>query len=81
MLSQLLGQIPRDRLNSGMVFNKVGVDYAGPIVVKSGPIHRPVITKAYVYIFVSFTVKEVHLEAVSELTTAVFIVCLCIFIA
>ena len=56
-------------MNPGMVFDKVhvGVDYAGPIMVISGPVHRPVITKAYMCVFVSFTVKAVHLEAVSEL--------------
>ena len=34
-----------------------------------------VITKAYLCIFVSFTVKAVHLEVVPELTTAAFIAC------
>ena len=58
-----------------MVLDKVGVDHAGPIMVKSGPVCRPVIAKAYMCIFVSFTVKTVHLEAVSELSTAAFIVC------
>ena len=77
----LLGQLPRNRLNPGMVFDKVGVDYARPIMVKSGPVRRPVIIKAYMCIFVSFTVKAVHLEAVSELTTAAFIACLRRFIA
>ena len=57
------------------------MDYTGPIMVKSGPIRWPVITKAYMCIFLSFIVKTVHLEAVSELTTAAFITCLCRFIA
>ena len=68
-------------MNPGMVFDKGGVDYAGPIMVKSGCVCRTVITKAYMCIFVSFTVKAVHLEAVSELITATFIVCSCRFIA
>ena len=74
---QLLGQIPRDRSNLGMVFDKEGVDYAEPKMVKSGPM----ITKAYMCIFMLFTVKAVHLGGVSELTTATVIVCLCRFIA
>ena len=57
---QLLEQLPSDRLNPGMVFDKVGVDYARPIMVKSGPVRRPAITKAYMCVFVLFIVKAVH---------------------
>ena len=64
-----------------MVFDKVGVDYAGPILVKSGLVCRPAITKVSMCVFVSFTVKAVQLEAVSELTTAAFIAFLRRFIA
>ena len=63
-----------------MVFNKVGVDYAGPAMVKSAPVRRPVITQLYMCVFGSFIVKAVHLEAESELTTAAFIACLRRFI-
>ena len=68
-------------MNPGMVFDKVGVDYTGPIMVKIGPVHRPVIMKAYMCVIVSFTVKAVHLEAGSELTTVAFIACLHKFVA
>ena len=71
--SQLLGQLPPDQLNTRPVFNQVDVDYAGLIMVKSGSPHKPFVTKAYVCVFVSFTVKAVHLELVSELTMAAFI--------
>ena len=70
---QLLGQLPRERLNPGLVFDQVGVDYAGPILIKSGAKRRPVVTKGYICVFVSFTVKAVHIEPVTELTTAAFI--------
>ena len=76
---QMLGQLPYDRLNPRMIFDKVGVEYL--IMVKSSPIHRPMITKACMCIFVSFTVKAVDLKAVSKLTTAAFIACLCRLIA
>ena len=59
-----------------MVFVKVGVDYAGFMMVKRGPVRRSVITNAYMCVLLSFTLKEVHLEALSELTTAVYIACL-----
>ena len=73
--------LPTAPWNPGIVFDKVGVDYAGPKMVKAGPVHKPVIMKAYMYIFVLFTVKAVHLEAVSKLTTVAFIACLSKFIA
>ena len=59
--------------SSGPIFERVGVDYAGPIAVKYGPVRRPTVIKAYICIFVSLTVKAVHLESVSDLTTEAFI--------
>ena len=49
------------------------MDYAGPVLVKSGYTLRPTITKAYVCVFIVFATKAVHLEPVSDLTTAAFI--------
>ena len=77
---QLLSRLPADRLRPGPVFDKVGVDYAGPILVKSGYVRKPVITKVYACVFVSFTVKAVHLEPVSDLTTEAFLATLRRFI-
>ena len=63
------------------MFDKVGVDYAGPVLIKYGHVRRPTIVKAYICIFVSLTVKAVHLELVSDLTPDAFISCLRRFIA
>ena len=43
--------------------------------MKSGPVRILIIQKAYMYInvFVCFAIKVVHLEAMSDLTTALFI--------
>ncbi len=51
------------------VFEKVGLDYAGPFLVKYGFVRKPVIVKAYLCVFVSLTVKAIHLELVSDLTS------------
>lgn len=61
--------------------DKVGVDFAGPISVKSGPSHKPVLVKSYICVFVSLTVKAVHLETVSDLTTEAFLALLRRFVA
>ena len=78
---QVMGQLPADRLHPGLAFDRAGVDYAGPFFVKSGPVRKPTVTKAFVAVFVCFATKAVHLEVVSDLTTAAFIATLRRFIA
>ena len=79
--SQMMGQLPIERMTPGSVFEKVGVDYAGPFQIKYGMVRKPVIVKAYVCVFVSLSVKAVHLEAVSDLTSEAFLATLRRFIA
>ena len=77
---QIFGQLPADRVNPGPTFACVGIDYAGRLLIKSGPVHKPVLKNSFVTVFVCFTTKAVHLELVSELTTAAFIATLRRFI-
>ena len=76
-----MGQLPMERVTPDLVFNRVGVDYAGPILTKYGYVRKPTLVKSYVCVFVSLSVKAVHLELVSDLTTEAFIACLRRFIA
>ena len=69
----MLCQLPTARVSPDTVFDKVGIDYAGPINIKYGYVLKPTIVKAYVCVFVSLSVKAVHLEPVSDLTTEAFI--------
>ena len=78
---QLMGQLPVERVTPGIVFENVGIDYAGPIHVKLGRVRKPTVVKAYICLFVAMSVKAVHLEAVSDLTSAAFIACLRRFVA
>ena len=71
-----MGQLPEKRITPDIVFSNVGVDYADPMYIKHGATRRPCIVKAYVAVFVSLTVKAVHLEAVSDLTAEAFQACL-----
>ena len=73
---QMLGQLPVERITPGSVFDKVGVDYAGPVLIKYGHVRKPTIVKFYICVFVSLSVKAVHLELVTDLTSEAFIVCL-----
>ena len=70
---QMLGQLPPERLMPGSVFENVGVDYAGPVYIKYGFVCKPTTVR---HTFVSswlLSVKAVHLELVSDLTTEAFI--------
>ena len=79
--SQRMGQLPLERVTPGCVFEKVGIDYAGPFLIKYGMVRKPTLVKAYVCIFVSLAVKAAHLEIVSDLTSEAFIATLRRFVA
>ena len=79
--NQKMGQLPPERITPDIVFEHIGLDYAGPLYLKHASVHKPVILKSYVCVFVSMSVKAVHLEIVSKLTTDAFIACLKRFIA
>ena len=78
---QLLGQLPSERVSLAAPFEKSGVDYAGPFQIKYGHVRKPTVIKTYICLFVCLTVKAVHLELVSDLTTEAFIAALRRFIA
>ncbi|XP_064387758.1 uncharacterized protein LOC135335954 [Halichondria panicea] len=78
---QMLGQLPVERITPGSVFDNVGVDYAGPVLIKYGYVRKPKLVKAYISVFVSLSVKAVHLELVTDLTSEAFIACFKRFIA
>ena len=62
-----------ERVTPDSVFERTGVDYAGPLYVKYGYARKPTLVKAYVCVFVSLTLKAVHLELVSDLSSGTFI--------
>ncbi len=78
---QMMGRLPIERVTPDLVFENVGVDYVRPVYVKYGYVRKPTVVKAYICVFVSLSVKAVHLELVSDLTTDAFISALRRFIA
>ena len=77
----IMGQLPSARVTPAIAFSHTGVDFAGPFCIKMGHVRRPVKLKAYVCVFVCLTYKAIHLELVSDLTTAAFKACLARFIS
>ncbi len=53
--------------------SEVGVDYAGPVYMKRRFICKPTIVKTYIFVLISLSVKAVHWELVSDITTDAFI--------
>ena len=79
--NQQMGQLPIERVTVAAPFERSGVDYAGPFLIKYGHVRKPTIVKTYICLFVCLAVKAVHLELVSDMTTEAFIAALRRFIA
>ncbi|CAK1584061.1 unnamed protein product [Parnassius mnemosyne] len=70
---QLMGQLPVARVTPIRPFYQSGVDYAGPIQIRTskGRGHRAY--KGYICLFVCMATRAVHLEAVTDLTSQGFL--------
>lgn len=79
--TQLMGDLPKERVQETRCFNRVGVDYGGPFLLKSSNLRKAPIVKAYIGVFVCMVTKAVHLELVTSLSTEAFIMTLKRFIA
>lgn len=80
-LNQLMGNLPKYRVNACYPFEHCGVDYAGPIQVKCTKGRGFKTHKGYVAVFVCMATKAIHLEAVSELSSDAFLAALRRFFA
>ena len=64
-LIQQMGDLPEERIAPSRRFNFVGIDFAGPLLIKTRPNDT---NKAYVALFICFTTRAIHLELVSKLS-------------
>ncbi|XP_046145664.1 uncharacterized protein LOC123988949 [Osmia bicornis bicornis] len=69
---QLMGHLPNTRTAPQRAFLTTGVDYAGPVKIRTtaGRGHKSY--KGYVALFVCLSTRALHLEAVSDLTSSAF---------
>ena len=79
--TQLMGDLPAQRVTPARTFLHTGLDFAGPFSLKIGPVRRPTILNANICIFVCLTYKAVHLEVVSDQKTDSFQACIRWFIS
>ncbi|XP_029171148.1 uncharacterized protein LOC114940595 [Nylanderia fulva] len=71
---ELMGDLPEARVNrAARAFIHTGVDYAGPITVRTAPGRGHKSQKAYIALFICLTTKAMHLELVSDYSSPTFI--------
>ena len=62
-MQQITAPLPRDQITESPPFEIVGVDFAGPLYVKT----KSSVERAYIALFTCAVTRAVHLELVSDL--------------
>ena len=70
---QLMGGLPHYRIEEARPFLRSGVDYAGPLSIRTSKRRSQRAYKGYICIFVCLATKAVHVEIASDLTSAAFL--------
>lgn len=71
--TQLMGILPSPRVQPSRPFLHCGIDFAGPIEIRAATGRGKTTIKGYIAVFVCFTTKAIHLEAVSDLSANAFL--------
>lgn len=77
----IMSPLPDSRVNPRHPFEFAGVDYAGPVLIKSRSGRGCKVSKAYVSLFVCFVTKAIHLELVTDLSKEAFLLALKRFVS
>jgi hypothetical protein len=70
---QLMGELPKDRVQPARPFLNSGVDFGGPVYLKEGRGRGKRTVKGYIALFVCFATKALHLELVGDLSSQSFL--------
>lgn len=73
--TQLMAALPFDRVNQNRAFLITSVDFAGPIFMAEHYRRKISKRKCWVAIFVCMVTRAVHIDVVTDLSTAAFISC------
>lgn len=76
-----MGNLPSSRSQLVRTFHRVGIDFAGPFIVKENKLRKARTSKGYLCLFVCMATKALHLEFVSELSAKAFLATLDRFIS
>ncbi|XP_021953145.2 uncharacterized protein LOC110849976 [Folsomia candida] len=80
-LQPMMGDLPSFRVTPSRPFQKTGVDYAGPFLIKPIQPRSTTTIKAYLALFICCCTRAVHLEIVSSLSTDAFLAALWRFVS
>ncbi|GFU00880.1 integrase catalytic domain-containing protein [Trichonephila clavipes] len=67
--SQIMGNLPYERVNMASPFSITGLDLGGPYFVTYKPQRKGVLNKIYVCVCICFVTRAIHLEILSDLTS------------
>nr|XP_042909547.1 uncharacterized protein LOC122271644 [Parasteatoda tepidariorum] len=67
--TQIMGNLPSERVNMSPPFSVTGVDLCGPFAVKYKHQRKGTLNKVYICIFICFSTKAIHLEQLTDLTS------------
>jgi len=76
-----MADLPPVRVTEALPFANTGIDFCGPFYIKEKKYRNRTRIKAYVCVFVCLTIKAVHFELVSDLSSDGFIAALRRFVA
>ena len=68
-----MAQLPEFRVKGGKSFESVGIDFCGPLYIKT---EKEIMKKAYIALITCATTRMVHLELSNNLTTISLINCI-----
>lgn len=71
--TQLMGSLPSVRVTPARAFINSGVDYAGPIMLRTTKGRGHKAYKGYICLFICMVTKAIHIEVVSDLTSRGFL--------
>ncbi|GFU85239.1 integrase catalytic domain-containing protein [Trichonephila clavipes] len=67
--SQIMGNLPSERVNISSPFTIAGLDLCGPFLVKYKNQRKGTLNKVYICVCICFSMKAIHLELLSDLTS------------
>ncbi|CAI6342683.1 unnamed protein product [Macrosiphum euphorbiae] len=79
-VSPFMAPLPRERVTIARPFARTGVDYCGPVMVRSG-LRKVTPLKCYVCVFICLVTRAIHLELVASLSADDFLSTLSRFMA
>ncbi|XP_037955049.1 uncharacterized protein LOC119684956 [Teleopsis dalmanni] len=74
--TQLMGNLPENRVSISKPFEHAGIYYAGPVQMRVSKGRGQKSYKGYIAVFICMATKAIHLEAVSDLSTDAFLAAL-----